>query len=191
MSRQAGWCRRAPSKPDPAPTPHISPPSRQRSAASKSSCATTARRSTGTASSPRSSPNTSRGWRSRFPAGATGSASSRRSASRAPRAAFRCSRTCWSSKTTAARPSSGWPTSRWPDELRAEMADFILRHKEFPAALQKIDGRAALSRGRQGRRRVRPVHPGADGQGFGQSEDHAALLSGPLGVASTAPPICR
>src|SRR5690606_38737508 len=24
-----------------------------------------------------------------------------------------------------------------PDELRAEMADFILRHKEFPAALQK------------------------------------------------------
>ena len=115
----------------------ISRPSPRRCAGLRSSCATTARRSTGTASSPRSSPNTSRGWRNPSPAGATASASWRASASRGPRAGFRCSRTCSSSKMTAARRRSGWPISPSADELRTEMADFILRHKEFPAALQK------------------------------------------------------
>ena len=67
------------------------------------------------------------------------------------------------------------------DEIRNEMADFILRHKEFPAALQTADGRAALSGGRQGRQSVQPVHAGRDGQGLGQSEDLPALLSRALG----------
>ena len=37
----------------------------------------------------------------------------------------------------AAAPTSGWRRIPAPDELRAEMADFILRHKEFPKALQR------------------------------------------------------
>ena len=125
----------------------------------------------------RSSPNTSRGWRPPSPAGATGSASWSSSASRAPRAAFRCSRTCWNWKTTAARPRERLAAIPAADELRAEMADFILRHKEFPGALQKIDGRAALSR-RRARTgdRLRAVHAAADDQGLGQSEDRCGPI---------------
>ena len=103
------------------------------------------------------------------------------SASRAPRAAFRSSRTCSNWRTTAARPSSGWPTSRRPTNCATRWPTSSCATRNFPAALQKHDGRAALSGGRQGRQRLRPVHAGADGQGLGQPEDHAALLSRPLG----------
>ena len=58
--------------------------------------------------------DTSRGSTSPSPAGATGWASWTRSAFRAPKAAFRCSRTCSNWKTTAARRTRGLPTSRWP-----------------------------------------------------------------------------
>ena len=51
----------------------------------------------------------------------------------------------------------------------------------IPGGAADADGRAALSRGRQGRQRVQPVHAGRDGQGVGQSEDLPALLSGALG----------
>ena len=40
-------------------------------------------------------------------------------------------------------------------------------------------------------RRVRPVHAGRDGQGVGQSQDHAALSIWSIGRASTAAPTCR
>ena len=67
------------------------------------------------------------------------------------------------------------------DEIRNEMADFILRHKEFPAALQKqMAERLYLEDVKDGRS-VQPVHAGRDGQGVGQSEDLPAVLSRPLG----------
>ena len=57
-----------------------------------------------------------------------------------------------------------------PDTLRAEMADFILRHKEFPAALQKSMAERLY------------LEDIKDGQGIGQSQELAPLLSCPLGI---------
>ena len=77
------------------------------------------------------------------------------------------------------------------DEIRNEMADFILRHKEFPAALQtQMAERLYLEDVKDGRA-VQPVHAGRDGQGVGQPQDLPAVLSGPLGDVRRQPPTCR
>ena len=124
---------------------------------------------------------TSRGWRNPSPAGATGWASSRPSRSRAPKAAFRCSRTCSNWRTTGARPTSGLPSIPEADEIARRDGRFHPAPQGIPGGAAEADGRAALSRRRQGRQRVQPVHAGRDGQGLGQPQDLPALLSGSLG----------
>ena len=67
------------------------------------------------------------------------------------------------------------------NELREEMADFILRHKEFPDALQRSMAERLYLEEVAQRQRVRAVHAGPDREGFSQSNQHAAHLSRPLG----------
>ena len=67
------------------------------------------------------------------------------------------------------------------EELRAEMADFILRHKEFPAALQKSMAERLYLEDVKDGVVFGPFIAGPDRQGLSQSEDHAALLPRPLG----------
>jgi hypothetical protein len=67
-----------------------------------------------------------------------------------------------------------------PDTLRAEMADFILRHKAFPKDCSaRWPSGSIWSRCRK----AMSFAAGAagNGEGLGQSEDDAALLPGPLG----------
>jgi hypothetical protein len=98
---------------------------------------------------------------------------------RAPTAAFRYSRMCWNWKTTAAQRRAAPRQHPRAGELRAEMADFILRHKEFPAALQRTMAERLYLEGVNGE--VFGPFSCPDGQGLGQPQDHAALLSRPLG----------
>jgi hypothetical protein len=73
------------------------------------------------------------------------------------------------------------------ETLKAEMADFILRHKEFPKALQEqIAERLYLERHRQGCG-VCALHAARNNQGLGQSEERSALLRGPLGCVRRQP----
>ena len=104
-----------------------------------------------------------------------------RFAFRAPKAAFPFSRTCWNWKTTAGGPKTRLAEIPEADTLREEMADFILRHKAFPKRSAAHHGRAALSGIGAGGARVLAAGAARDGEGLGQSEDHAALLSRPLG----------
>ena len=75
---------------------------------------------------------------------------------------------------------SGWPIFPMPTAARRD-GRLHPAPQGVSGRAAEVDGRAALSRGRQGRRDVQPVHAGRDGQGVGQSEDDAALLPGPLG----------
>ena len=77
------------------------------------------------------------------------------------------------------------------DQLRADMADFILRKKEFPLALQKsMAERIYLEEAQKGRF-VPALYFAAHDQGCGEPEDDAAVLCGALGRCLTGQPICR
>ena len=103
---------------------------------SRSSCATTARRSTGTASSPRSSASyiarlekSFSCWRNRL--GFVETFKISRAESGFP--VFQNVLELENDRRQANQRLASIPEA---DEIRNEMADFILRHKEFPAALQ-------------------------------------------------------
>ncbi len=85
---------------------------------------------------------------------------------------------------TGKRPPPGrQPPRQHPAGRRIARGDGRLHPapQGVPRSAAEVDGRAALSRGRQERADLRAVHAGADRQGLGQSEDGAALLSRPLG----------
>ena len=125
-----------------------------------------------------------------FAAGATGWASWTRSAFRAPKAVFRCSRTCSNWKTTAARPTAGLPTFRWPASCARRWPTSSCATRNSPKRCRSRWPSGSISRTSRASRLLGRSRWRRRPRSRSIRRRHGPIISS-IGRLSTAAPTCR